>query len=245
MSRSRNSNRSTRVVGQQPIIPDIVGYQQKERAAADSVSRLKNQAVADVNKDYPQSTTRKGGKGGTSPMDRYTQMLQSLLTGGGYKKPFDDLTAQLNTMGQQAQGTVNTSMDQLKTFLQGQTNPFEGMTAQQTAVQPGLAALLQSQGVSADPLQQYANTVNTQNAGAANSTQGVMDTLRGIYGANQTGALADVETNRANLQSQLGANQMGWGSQIGRQAMGQQNELMSMLMQAIAKGGRPRGGRLF
>jgi hypothetical protein len=235
------------------FIPDIVGGYEKERKATKqlksrrSVVEGSEKGKSTLDKDYGPVGGVKGagGKKRLSPIDQYTQSLQKLLTGGGYKKPFDDLTAQLNTMGQQAEGTVNTSMDQLRTFLQGQTNPFQGMTAQQTAVQPGLAALLQSQGVSADPLQQYANTVNTQNAGAANSTQGVMDTLRGIYGANQTGALADVETNRANLQSQLGASRMGMGAQIGQQATSQQQQIMQMLLQAIGQGGRPGGGRLF
>ena len=242
MSEGRNS-RGRRVVGQQPIIPDIVGYEEKERAAADSVYRLQNQAISDVSRDYPESTIGRGG--GMTAMDRYTQSLQKLLRGGGYRKPFDDLTSQLGTMATQAQGTVGSSMDQLKSFLEAQRNPFEGITAQQTSVQPDLANLLQSQGVATDPLQQYANTVNTQNAGQATAMQNLMNTLGGLYGANQAGALSDVEQNRANLQSQLAASQMGMGAQLGQQAMGQQQNLMQMLLDALSKGGRPGKGRLF
>jgi hypothetical protein len=207
--------------------------------------KLRLQGEADTAEADRLQRARLSGGGGMTSMDRYTQSLQKLLRGGGYRKPFDDLTTQLGTMATQAQGTVGSSMDQLSSFLQAQKNPFEGLTAQQTAVQPDLANLLQSQGVSTDPLQQYANTVNTQNAGQATAMQNLMNTLGGIQGANQAGALADVETNRANLQSQLAASQMGMGAQIGQQAMGQQQNLMQMLLEALSRGGRARGGRLF
>lgn len=206
--------------------------------------RILRQGEADAAAEDAAAKRRLGG-GGTTAMDRYVRSLQKMLTSGGYKKPFDDLTSQLGAMATTAQDTVGTSMDELKTFLQGQTDPFKGLTAQQTAVQPGLAALLQSQGVATDPLQQYANTVNTQNAGQATAMQNLMNTLGGLYGANRTGAISDVETNRANLQSQLAASQMGMGAQIGQQALTQQNQLMELLMKAISEGGRPRKGRLF
>jgi hypothetical protein len=232
------------------FIPDIVGGYEKERKATKqlksrrSVVEGSEKGKSTLDKDYGP-VGGAGGKKRLSPMDQYTQSLQKLLRGGGYRKPFDDLTSQLGTMATQAQKTVGSSMDQLSSFLQAQKNPFEGLTAQQTAVQPDLANLLQSQGVSTDPLQQYANTVNTQNAGQATAMQNLMNTLGGIQGANQAGALADVETNRANLQSQLGASQMGMGAQIGQQATGQQQQLMQLLLDALSKGGRPRGGRLF
>jgi hypothetical protein len=232
------------------FIPDITGGYEKERKATKqlksrrSVVEGSEKGKSTLDKDYGP-VAGAGGKGRLSPIDQYTRSLQKLLRGGGYRQPFDDLTNRLNTMGQQAQGTINTSMNQLQSFLQGQKNPFEGLTAQRTEVQPDLANLLQSQGVSTDPLQQYANTINTQNAGQATAMQNLMNTLSGIQGANQTGALADAETNRANLQSQLAASQMGMGAQIGQQATGQQQQLMQLLLDALSKGGRPRGGRLF
>lgn len=260
MSQQRNRNSGkvtnkkprsvgTRVVGQEPVIPDITGGYESEREA---FQQLRAPGTSWYEQNKGESTfaqdrvpSPRGGSGRRSPLDQYTQSLQKLLAGGGYRQPFDDLTSQLSNMATQAQSTVGSSMDQLRNFLGAQKNPFEGLTAQQTAVQPDLANLLQSQGVATDPLQQYANTVNTQNAGQATAMQNLMGTLGGLYGANQASALQDVEANRANLQSQLAASQMGMGAQLGQQAMGQRNQLMELLLSALSKGGRPRGGRLF
>lgn len=243
------------------LIPDIVGPYEGERAARTSLDWAKNLAQAvyntDVNKPKPKAGKSKKTK---SPLDIYTQALQKMVQGPvsiseDYRQPYDELTNQLNTMGQQAEGTVGSSMDQLKTFLQGQANPYANFQAQQTQVSPALSSLLQSQGVSTDPLQQYAATVNAQNAGQTTAFQNLANTLRDVYGAQQAGALQDVETNRANLLSQLGASRMGMGTQINQQAVTRRNELMNqatnqrselmqLLLSALSKGGRLGKGGL-
>lgn len=225
------------------FIPDIVGPVQAERKAEQDILR---RAINVGRREglLPAGTSRASGKKKKSPLDSYTQALQKMLQ-GSYRQPYDELTNQLNTMGQQAEGTVGSSMDQLQQFLQGQANPYTGFKAQQTQVSPALSGLLQSQGVSTDPLQQYAATINAENTGQATAFQNLANTLGSLYGAQQQGALTDVAQNRANLQSQLAASRMGMGSQINQQAMGQRNQLMELLLSALAKGGQPRGGRLF
>lgn len=226
--------------------PDIVGSYEKERQARSSLDAIMNAAVTAADTDYPQAPKpAKPGKPKKTSADIYARQLQRLLRSGEYRQPYDELTNQLNTMGQQAEGTIGSSMDQLKTFLQGQANPYANFQAQQTQVSPALAGLLQSQGVSTDPLQQFAGAVNAQNAGQATAFQNLANTLGTLYGAQQQGMVQDVEANRANALAALGASRMGMGAQINQQALGQRNQLMEMLLSAISQGGRPKAGRLF
>ena len=192
-----------------------------------------------------QAAMGTGGGGGLSPMDRYTQQLQHMLVSGSYRQPYDQLQTQLQGLYGQAGGQVNTAMDNLSSFLQGQTNPYAGVKAQETQVTPALSELLQSQGVSTNPLQQLAAVTQAQNAGQASAFNNLVGTLGSIYGANQAGQISDVGQQRADLQNQLNMANLSAGSQIQQQASGQQEKLITMLMNALAKGGKPKKGRLF
>jgi hypothetical protein len=223
------------------FFPDIVGYEKQQRDAAKQVfnsrgaqARRKGLGI----EDNPAPVGK--GKGKKSPLDLYTQQLQKLL-GGGYRQPYDDLASKLGTMGTTAQTQINTAMDNLETMLKGQANPFANFQATRTQVSPDLNTLLQSQGVDSTPLQQYATAVNAQQGAQADAFTNMMGSLSGLYDAQQAGRLGDVALNRAQLQSGLAANQAGLGAAVNQQALGQRNELMSLLLQAIAKGGQTRG----
>lgn len=203
-----------------------------------------NEAV----KKLQESITGAGagaGAGGPSALDRYTQQLQGMLTGGTYRKPFEALQSQLQGMYTNAGTQVNTAMDDLNTFLKGQTNPYAGLQAQATQVTPALSELLQSQGVSTNPLQQLAAVTQAQNTGQANAFNNLMSTLSGVQAAGQAGQLADVAQQRADLQNQLAQSNLGYGAQIAEQGTDRQKELMTMLLTALSKGGNPKKGRLF
>lgn len=221
--------------------PDIVGPYQQERAARTSLDWARIAAEAADKADRAPATG--SGKRRRTPLDRYAASLQKMLQ-GSYRQPYDELTNRLATMGQQAETGVNTAMDQLRATLQGQANPYEGFQAQQTQVSPELSGLLQSQGVSQSPLQQYAATINQSNAGQATAFQNLGDTLKQLYTTQQQGRLADVDQNRANLMTTLGANRMGMGTQVEQQALGQRNELLKLLLSALGQGGNPGPGRL-
>jgi len=238
------------------FIPDIVGYEQNQRARRTPGANLsryeevvarnrtgestETSGVDAFNRDNPVNPVKVKGKSRKSPIDVYTQMLQKLL-GGEYRKPYDDLTKQLNTLGGQAQSTINTSMDNLQSFLEAQTNPFANFQAAQTQVNPALDALLQSQGIESTPLQQYATAVNAQQGAQTNAFQNMVGTLSGMQDAMKSSRVGDVALNRANLQSNLASNQAGLGAGINQQALGQRNDLMAMLLQAIGQGGQTKG----
>lgn len=195
-----------------------------------------------------QLNTPAGGTGGgPSALDRYTQAIQGMLTGGSYRQPQDDLLARLQTMYGQAQPKINTAMDNLTGFLQEQTNPYAGLEAQRTEVSPDsmLSELLQSQGVSQTPLQQLAAVTQAQNTGQSDAFQNLIGSMQNMWTGNQAGQLADVNTQRADLQTQLENSRLGAGAQLNKEAAGQQQDLMKMLLTAISKGGKPGKGSLF
>lgn len=203
-----------------------------EKAAADAAAKQKKQKPA------------------LSALDRYTQMIQGMLTGGTYKKPYEDLMGSLNTMygGADgtggAKGTVNTAMDELSTFLKGQANPYSGFQAQTAQTTPELSKFLSSQAVPTTPLEQYAATINAQNTGAGTAFQNLGNMLGNIYGANMTGQLGDVEQQRASLANQLEQQRLGYGAQINEKITGRQDEMLKLLMNSILKGGKPKSGKL-
>ena len=187
------------------------------------------------------------GGGGLSPLDRYTQAIQGMLTGGSYRQPQDDLLARLQTMYGQAQPKINTAMDNLTGFLQEQTNPYAGLEAQRTEVSPDsmLSELLQSQGVNQTPLQQLAAVTQAQNTGQSDAFQNLIGSMQNMWQGNQAGQLADVNAQRADLQTQLENSRLGAGAQLNKEAASQQQDLMKMLLSAISKGGKPGKGSLF
>lgn len=185
------------------------------------------------------------GSSGPSALDRYTQQLQAMLTGGSYRQPYDQLQTQLQNIYGQAGGQITTAMDNLDTFLKGQTNPYANIQAQTTQVTPALNEMLQSQGVSTNPLQQLAAVTQAQNAGQATAFNNLIGTLSGIQSANQTGQLGDVAQQRADFQNQLTNSNLGYGAQLQQQASDKQQSLMTMLLTALSKGGNPKKGKLF
>jgi len=154
----------------------------------------------------------KGGKGG----DPYKSMLDALR--------------KLSAM---SQGNVNSSMDTLVQTLNGQTNPYANFQAQQTATTPELSALLQSQGVDTNPLQQFATAINSQNMGQANAFQNQANTMRDIYTANQQGSIGDVAQQRADLLNQLQGNVFGTGAALMGKKAPDRNSIVQMLLAAM------------
>jgi hypothetical protein len=187
------------------------------------------------------------GAGGLSSLDRYTRAIQNMLTSGSYRKPQDDLLAKLTEMYGQAQPRINTAMDNLSSFLGAQTNPYAGLEAQRTEVSPDsmLSELLQSQGVNQTPLQQLAAVTQAQNTGQSTAFQNLIGSMQNMWQGNQAGQLADVNTQRADLQTQLENSRLGAGAQLNKDAAGQQQDLMKLLLEALSKGGRPNKGGLF
>lgn len=184
------------------------------------------------------------GGGGLSALDRYTQAIQGMLTGGGYRKPQDDLLSKLSGLFPTAEAGIGSSMDALKASLQKQANPYANFQAAQAQASPQLQSFLAAQGVSDQPVQDFAATLNAQNAGQATAFKNLADMLSTIYSSNQTGAVSDVEFQRANLLNQLQQSRLGYGAQLESQAQASQQNYMKMLLQALAKGGKTKKGRL-
>jgi hypothetical protein len=163
-------------------------------------------------------------KGGTSneditkaEEDAYNSIMNEASAGskgGGGGNPYGNMLQALQQLSKMSQGTINSSMDTLTQSLQQQANPFANFQAQQTQTTPELAQLLQSQGVSQDPLQQYAAAINAQNQGQATAYQNLANTMGTLNTQNQQGMVGDVGQQRADLMNQLQGNILGVGSKL-------------------------------
>jgi hypothetical protein len=169
--------------------------------------------------------------------DAYNKALKQLRagsgSGGGTAGGYGKLLSTLRGLGDMSAGNVNSSMDSLTSMLQGQSNPYANFKAQNTQTTPELAGLLQSQGVSQDPLQQFAATINAQNTGQADAFQNQANTMRDVYSANQAGAIADVGMQRNNLLNQLQGNLFGTGAALMGKKAPDRNAVLQMILQAM------------
>jgi hypothetical protein len=156
--------------------------------------------------------------------------------GGKGGDPYARLLSTLRKLGDSAAGNINSSMDSLTRTLQAQKNPFADFKAQQTQTTPELSQLLQSQGVSQDPLQQFAATINAQNQGQATAFQNQADIMRDIYGANQAGSISDVGQQRSDLMAQLQGNVFGAGKNLMGKKAPDRNAVLQMILQAMKAG---------
>jgi hypothetical protein len=154
-------------------------------------------------------------------------------TGGGGGANYKSMLDALQKLASMSQRGINQSMDTLTSTLQAQTNPFADFKAQQTETTPGLEQLLQSQGVSTDPLQQYATAINAQNTGQAKAFQNLADTLSGFNTANQEGMIADVGQQRADLLNQLQGSVFGTGAKLMGKKAPDRNAIVQMLLQSM------------
>jgi acyl-CoA-binding protein len=195
----------------------------------------------------PQNTARKIIGMGAAPKVPTVPELEAIRNkaagpgpgtggGGGGGDPYAALLKALTGLGDYAAGNINSSMDSLASTLQAQTNPFADFKAQQTQTTPELSQLLQSQGVSQDPLQQFASAINAQNQGQATAFQNQADIMSKIYGANQTGSIGDVAQQRAGLLNQLQGNVFGSGAELMGKKAPDRNAIMQMILQAMKVG---------
>lgn len=187
-------------------VKKILGITDESAAAPtqDELSRLRGSGA--------NTASTGSGKGGS----QYSGMLKALQ--------------QLSAMSQKG---INSNMDSLTSTLQAQTNPFADFQAQQTQTTPGLEQLLQSQGVSTDPLQQYATAINAQNAGQATAFQNIANTLSGLNTANQQGMISDVGQQRSDLLNQLQGNVFGAGAALMGKKAPDRNAIIQMLLQSM------------
>lgn len=169
--------------------------------------------------------------------DAYESTLRSLSSskgaGGGGSAGYGSMLDALKKLSTMSQGGVNQSMDALTQTLQQQANPFANFQAQQTQTGPDLAGLLQSQGVSADPLQQYAASINAQNQGQATAFQNLAGTLAGLQQQGMQGAVTDVGQQRADLLNQLQGNVLGVGAKLMGSKAIDRNAVVRMLLASM------------
>jgi hypothetical protein len=159
---------------------------------------------------------------GTAQTDLTTNKDTALTN---LKSMYDTQGTNLSRINTQAGTAINTSMNNLSTFLKNQANPYADLQAQNVDSSGQLSSFLQGQGTSDQATQDYAQVLNAQNAGSAGAFNNLAGVLRSISGANQTGALADVETQRAASGRQLVNNNAMYQSQLAQGLLADQGKI--------------------
>ena len=263
-----NSVEMNRIKRTQQKKKDVEAAGVKYYSAYDSsLGTTEQQGYNDAKADLTPTPGGGGGGGGRNPLNDYTQQLQALLTGGSYADPYSDLMkkfqglynqqkSSLVGINEDADITINDSMDNLETMLKAQANPYANLQAENVNPTAQLSSFLQGQNVGDQQTQDYAQVLNAQNAGAATNFNNLADVLRSIATASNTGAIADVGVQRDSSNRQLANNFMAAEMNIDKSSMNDQREieklktteqssLIKQLLAAIAKGGMPKKGKLF
>jgi hypothetical protein len=194
-----------------------------------------------------------GGGGGLSAAERakqralnqYTRQIQRMLRSGSYMEPYNDLTTTLGEQYDAARPQIQGAYNSLISQIQQQQNPYANITGQATAVTPQLQQLLEGQGVSTQPLQEFASTLQAQNQGQADAFTNLARAMSTIQQSGQQSAMNAAQAQQANLLSALENARLGYGAQIASQGQQRQQQLLETLLSAISQGGTPRRGRLF
>lgn len=169
----------------------------------------------------------------TAPYNVGATSTPSAGKGGKGVNPYDNMMKALQQLSTMSQGTINTSMDDLTSRLQQQVNPFANFQAQNTQTTPELSQLLQSQGVSQDPLQQYASAINAQNSGQATAFNNLAGVLGGLNTGMQQQSLNDVAQQRAGLLNALQGNVFGAGANLMGEKKIPQSNIVQMLLAGL------------
>lgn len=263
-----NSVEMNRIKRTQQKKKDVEAAGGKYYSAYDSsLGTTEQQGYNDAKADLTPTPGGGGGGGGRNPLNDYTQQLQALLTGGSYADPYNDLMSKfqglfdtqktaLQGINTQAGTTINDSMNSLETMLKAQANPYANLQAENVNPTAQLSSFLQGQNVGDQQTQDYAQVLNAQNAGAATNFNNLAGVLRSMATAGQTGALADVATQRDASTRQLATTSAAAGANLQAASMNdqrdieklkttEQSSLIKQLLDAIAKGGMPKKGKLF
>lgn len=143
---------------------------------------------------------------------------QTAYDTGAYKAPTQALSKELGRQYGQAGENITTSNQAFLDYLAGQTNPFEGVTAQTTTVDPQFLETLKQQGVSTVPVttqfeaqQQAAKASGEQFGNLINILKGLEDqglvSAKTAAGLQKDFATQNLETNRALYGSQIAAQE--------------------------------------
>jgi hypothetical protein len=174
-------------------------------------------------------------------LNRYGGLIAGMINDGGYRQQQDALLGELQKQYSAATPTINTAVDALKAQISGQVNPYANMQAQNVEVTPQLQQLLESQGVSATPLQEFASALQAQNQGQATAFNNLAQQLGGAFETGRTGQMTGAEAMRAQALAALEGARAGYGTQLESQAATARNDLLGLLLNAVGQGANVPG----
>lgn len=193
--------------------------------------QLENEAYEETMKELSNRNSRAGA--GAGGLGSYRKYLEKMM-----KSSMRDYNNLISRLGQQAnisRGTINSSMGNLSSLLQGQVNPYANFQTQQAPVNPQLQQLLASQDVSGSPVQDLASALNAQNQGQATAFSNLVNALGANWQQGQQGQLADVAAQQGQLQRGLDANQLALLLRLQQGNDSRQQQFMRLMLQAMGR----------
>lgn len=174
-------------------------------------------------------------------LNRYGGLIAGMINDGGYRQQQDALLGELQKQYSAATPTINSAVDALKAQITGQVNPYVNMQAQTVQVTPQLQQLLESQGASTTPLQEFASTLQAQNQGQTTAFNNLAQQLGGAFETGRAGQLTGADAMRAQALAALEGARAGYGTQLESQAATARNDLLGLLLNAVGQGANVPG----
>lgn len=139
---------------------------------------------------------------------------QNQLNTGTYKDPTNALNKELERQYGLAGKNIDTSNIALMDFLKKQTNPFAGVSAQTTTIDPQFNALLEQQGVSTVPVttQYEAQKQASMDSGAQFGN--LITILKGLYDQGLVDSKTAAALSKDFATQNLETNKAFYGTQI-------------------------------
>lgn len=190
-----------------------------------------------------------GGGGGDSAALRRLAMEQQAATNaasgildmiksGSYRQPYSQMRSTLADYLAQAQKNIGGAYGGASSAVQQAfaQNPYADLVGTSTAAEPALQALLQSQGVSTDPLAQLVAANREASQQRAGAFTDLAKMMAANYGAAGSRAASDVGTMQANTLADLLSLGGAYEGQIGQQEAAALSALQKSLTEQAAKG---------
>ena len=206
--------------------------------------------AVDDTKPKPGSGGGTGGDGSKTSTDSDLTAMMKFLAGEMRTDPYSAQYEQAKTGIEgaytTARGTGVKGYDDLISSLKAITNPYADLTPTATGVTSSMDDLLATQGVSNEPVGQYAQMLKNIEAQRTAGATDMMKLISGAYGSQLSGNVAAAEeAKRAGLgqmdAARIAALQGLASSNLANQ-LGYRTNLMQMLLSGVAAGGKLPGG---
>ena len=226
----------------QPGTYDIIGQPSYSNIPITVANTGQDLGITDTTNDWlTQAFANSGGGSGYDNqnlidyLNRQQGRYRSQLNTGAYKQPTNLLTDELDRQYGVASGNIGASNVALMDFLGKQTNPFAGVSAASTVVDPQFTALLEQQGVGSAPV---AAQYEAQKQAAMDSDaqfSKLIGILKGLYDQGLVDAKTAASLSNDFATQNLETNKALYGMDIANKEFENKKALQNALDETLLK----------